>query len=57
LEIKKVIEDIVVNTRIELGIVGAVMENVKRENHKFVKDELVLIVPLSFAWVILRWRN
>ena len=46
---KKVIEDIF-NNRIELGIVGAVMENTKLEYHKFVKDELILIVPPSSSW-------
>ena len=46
---KKVIEDIV-NNRIELGVVGAVMENGKLEYHKFVKDELVLLVPPSSSW-------
>jgi len=46
---KKVIEDIV-NNRIEIGIVGAVVESVKLEYHKFVKDELVLIVPPNSSW-------
>ena len=46
---KKVIDDIL-NNRIELGVVGAVMENVKLEYHKFVNDELVLIVPPSSSW-------
>ena len=46
---KKVIEDIV-NNRIEVGIVGALVENVKLEYHKFIKDELVLIVPPSCSW-------
>ncbi|HJX31317.1 MAG TPA: selenium metabolism-associated LysR family transcriptional regulator [Thermodesulfobacteriota bacterium] len=46
---KKVIDDIV-NNRIELGVVGAVMENAKLEYHKFVQDELVLIVFPSSSW-------
>ncbi len=56
---KKVIDDIV-NNRIELGIVGAVMENAKLEYHKFVKEELILIVPSSSSWGktnLLRWRD
>ena len=45
----KIIDDIV-NNRIELGIVGAVMENAKLEYHKFVNDELVFIVPPGSSW-------
>jgi len=46
---KEVIDDIV-NNRIEFGIVGAKVESSKLEYHKFVKDELVLVVPSIPAW-------
>ncbi|HPD60195.1 MAG TPA: selenium metabolism-associated LysR family transcriptional regulator [Thermodesulfobacteriota bacterium] len=46
---KKVINDILSN-RIEVGIVGAIVENVKLEYRKFVKDELVLVVPPVAPW-------
>ena len=46
---KKVIEDIL-NNRIELGVVGAIMESAKLEYHRFVKDELLLVVSPVFPW-------
>ena len=46
---KEVIDDIV-NNRIEFGIVGAKVESSKLEYHKFIKDELVLVVPSIPAW-------
>jgi DNA-binding transcriptional LysR family regulator len=46
---KKVTDDIL-NNRIELGVVGAVIENAKLEYHAFVNDELILIVPPRSSW-------
>ncbi|MCX8012424.1 MAG: selenium metabolism-associated LysR family transcriptional regulator [Desulfobacterota bacterium] len=45
----KVIENLLAN-RIELGIVGAILESSKLEYHKFIKDELVLVVSSGSPW-------
>jgi len=46
---RRIIGDILDN-RIELGIIGAIIESSKLEYHKFVKDELVLVVPSQSPW-------
>jgi DNA-binding transcriptional LysR family regulator len=42
--------DGVLNNRIEIGIVGAKIQNTRLEYSEFIKDELVLAVPPAHPW-------
>lgn len=46
---KEIISNLL-DDKIEIGIVGAKIENAKLSYHKFLEDELVLISPLSLSW-------
>lgn len=40
----------ILENRVELGVVGARFESEKLEFHRFIQDELVLIVPVESPW-------
>ncbi|MDY6853694.1 MAG: selenium metabolism-associated LysR family transcriptional regulator [Thermodesulfobacteriota bacterium] len=44
------IVDQVLNNRIEIGIVGAKIQNTRLEYSEFIKDELVLAIPPNHTW-------
>ncbi|MEW6615379.1 MAG: selenium metabolism-associated LysR family transcriptional regulator [Thermodesulfobacteriota bacterium] len=46
----KEIIDQVINNRIEMGIVGAKIQDRRLEYSEFIKDELILVVPSSHPW-------
>jgi len=46
----KEIIDQVINNRIEMGIVGAKIQDRRLQYSEFIKDELILVVPSSHPW-------